>query len=168
MLESKTTMSHPKLTNPCSYVKSIEISSDPNYDLNVTQPISIRRSKKLHELREKLSNYTSMSIQLLEGRDHFSLLVNLQSKYQTSYNHSLYGAWSSSLPVHDVGIEFSFSGNILWLRNLILMPQILGCLSFHMYLFLPNSLYHLCHFTVLFIIGLITWIFLNTSISFLL
>ena len=107
-LEAKTTMSHPKLTNPCSYVKSIEISSDPNYDLNVTQPISIRRSKKLHELREKMSMYTPRSVQLLEGSDDFSFPMNFQNKYQTSYNHALYGAWTSSLLVPDVGTRFFF------------------------------------------------------------
>ena len=57
-----------------------------------------------------MSEYTPRSVQLLEGSDDFSLPVNLQSKYRTSYNHVLYGAWSSSLLVLDVGTEFSFSG----------------------------------------------------------
>ena len=65
MLEAKTTMSHHTLTNPSDYVHSIEILCDPKYDLNFMQPISTRRSKNLHELREKISKYTPMSIHLL-------------------------------------------------------------------------------------------------------
>ena len=52
-----------------------------------------------------------MSIQLLVGSNDFSLPLNLQRKYQTSYNFFLYGAWMSSLPVPDVGTKFSFCGN---------------------------------------------------------
>ena len=48
---------------------------------------------------------------MLKGSNDLSLLVNLQTKYQTFYNRTLYGAWSSSLPVPDVGNEFSFFGN---------------------------------------------------------
>lgn len=48
---------------------------------------------------------------MLEGSDDFSFLVHSQSKYQTCYNYSLYGAWLASLPVLDVSIEFSFCGN---------------------------------------------------------
>ena len=50
-------------------------------------------------------------VQLLEGSDDFPLPIHLQSKYQTSYNHTLYGGWSSSMPVLNVGIEFTFCGN---------------------------------------------------------
>ena len=46
-----------------------------------------------------------------EGSGNFSILVNLQHKYQTSYNYALYGAWPSSLHVPDVGTKFSFCGN---------------------------------------------------------
>ena len=52
-----------------------------------------------------------MSIQLLEGTNDFSLPVNLQMKYQTSNNCALYGTWSSSLLMPDVGTKFSFCGN---------------------------------------------------------
>ena len=58
-----------------------------------------------------MCNYTLMDVQFLEGNDDFFLPMNLQSKYQTSYNLSSYGAWSSSLHVPDVGTDFSFSGN---------------------------------------------------------
>ena len=71
----------------------LKVTSDQKYDMNATQPISIRRSKNLHDLREKLYKYTLRFIQLLEGGDDFSLTVNFQSKYQTSYNRALYGAW---------------------------------------------------------------------------
>ena len=50
-------------------------------------------------------------VQLLEGSDDLSLPSHLQSKYQTYYNHVVYGAWSSYLHVLDVGIQFSFCGN---------------------------------------------------------
>ena len=108
---SQKTMSHPKLTNPSAYVHSTKISCDPKYAMNATQHISTRRSKKLHELREKLSKYTPRPVQLLNSSDGFSLPLNLQSKYQTSYKHALYGAWLSYLPVLDVGTKFSFCGN---------------------------------------------------------
>ena len=49
-LEAKTTMSHPKLTNPSLDVQSTKSSSDPKYDMNATQHIFTRGSKKLHEL----------------------------------------------------------------------------------------------------------------------
>ena len=52
-----------------------------------------------------------MSVQLLEGSDDFSLPVNFQSKYQTSYNRALYGVWSTSLHVPDVGTKLSFCVN---------------------------------------------------------
>ena len=38
-LEAKTTMYNPKLTNPSAYVQSIEIFSDPKYDMNASQHI---------------------------------------------------------------------------------------------------------------------------------
>ena len=55
--------------------------------------------------------YTPNSVQLLEGSDDFPLPIHLQSKYQTSYNHALYGGWPSSMLVLDVGTRFFFCGN---------------------------------------------------------
>ena len=60
MLEAKTTMSHSKLTNPSAYLQSTEIFSDPKYDMNATQSIITRRSKKLHELRENVQVHTKV------------------------------------------------------------------------------------------------------------
>ena len=79
-------MLHPKLKNPYACDQPTKISNDPKYDINGTQKISTRRFKKFHELREKLSKYTPRFVQLLEGSDDFSLPMNLQSKYQTSYD----------------------------------------------------------------------------------
>jgi len=110
-LEAEPIMSHPKLTKPSISVQSTEISSEPKYDMNATQHISTRRSKKLHELISKLSKYTPRSAQLLEGGDDFSLPINLHSRYQTCYSNALYGAWPYSLPMPDVGIELSFCCN---------------------------------------------------------
>ena len=104
-------MFHPKFTNLSPFTESTMSSSEPSYDINTTKKIFTRRSKKLHELREIFSKYTPRSVQLLEDRDDFSLAVNLQSKYQTSYNHALYGTWASSVPILDVGTKFSFCGN---------------------------------------------------------
>ena len=55
--------------------------------------------------------YTEILVQLLEGRDGFSLPIHLQSKYQTIYNHTLYGTWSYSLHMPNVVIEFSYYAN---------------------------------------------------------
>jgi hypothetical protein len=110
-LEARSTKFHPKLTNSSPSVESTKSSSEPKYDINTTQNISTRRSKKLYELREKMSKYTPKFVQLLEGSDDFPLPIHLQSKYQTYYNRSLYGAWSSSMHVPDVGTKFSFCGN---------------------------------------------------------
>jgi len=111
-LEAKSITFPPKLANPSPYVESMEISySDPKYDINTTQNISTRRSKKLYELRAKMSKYTPKYVQLLEGSNDFPLHAHLQSKYQTCYNQSLYGAWPSSMPMHDIRTEFSFCGN---------------------------------------------------------
>lgn len=93
-LEARLAKFDPKLTNLSSFFKSIEISSEPKYDINTTQNIYTRRSKKLYELREKMFKYTPKSIQLLEGSDDFPLLIHLQSKYQTSYNRTLYARLS--------------------------------------------------------------------------
>jgi hypothetical protein len=82
-LEARSTKFHPKLTNMSPSVESMESSSEPKYDINTTQNISTRRSKKLYELREKMSKYTPKSVQLLEGSDDFPLPIHLQSKYQT-------------------------------------------------------------------------------------
>ena len=65
----------------------------------------------MYELREKMSEYTPKSVQVLEDSDDFPLHVHLQTKYQTSYNHALYGGWLSSMPMPNVGIKFSFSCN---------------------------------------------------------
>jgi hypothetical protein len=80
-------------------------------NVDTTENISTRRSKKLYEITVKMSKYTPRSFQLLEGSNEFSLLVHVYSKYQTCYNHTLYGGWPFSLPVPDVGIELSFCGN---------------------------------------------------------
>ena len=55
-LESKTTAFRPKLTNPSALVQSIESSSDIKSNTNASQNISTRRSIKLHDLRENMSN----------------------------------------------------------------------------------------------------------------
>jgi hypothetical protein len=65
----------------------------------------------LYELRKKKSKYTPRFDRLLKGSNDFTLLVHLQSKYQTHYNHALYGAWPSSVPVLDVVEQLSFCGN---------------------------------------------------------
>ena len=65
----------------------------------------------MYELREKMSKYTPKSFQVLEGSDDFPLPVHLQSKYQTSYNHTLYGGFPFSMLVLDVGTKFLFCGN---------------------------------------------------------
>ena len=63
-------------------------------------------------MREKMSKYTPKSVQLLEGSNDFPLPIHLQSKYQTCYDHALYGAWKFFIPMPNVGsIEFSFFGN---------------------------------------------------------
>ena len=105
-------MFRPKSNDPSPSIESTKSSySDPKYDINTTQNISTRRSKKLYELREKMSKYTPKSIQLLEGSDEFPRPIHLQSKYQTCYNWALYGAWASSMHVPDVGTKFYFCGN---------------------------------------------------------
>ena len=104
-------MFHPKLANPSTLVESTKSSSDPKYDINTTQNICTRISKKLYELREKMSKYTPKLVQLLEGSNDFPHPIHMQSKYQTSYNHALYGGWPSYMLVLDVGTEFSFCGN---------------------------------------------------------
>ena len=109
--ELRSTMFHPKSTNMSPSIESIESSGVPKYDINTTQNIYTRRSKKLYELREKMFKYTPQSVQLLEGSDEFPLPIHLQSKFQTSYNHALYGGWLSFMPVFDVGVGFSFCGN---------------------------------------------------------
>ena len=58
-----------------------------------------------------MSKYTPKSVQLLEGSEDFPLPIHLQSKYQTSYNHTLNGGCLSSILVPYVGTEFSFCGN---------------------------------------------------------
>ena len=58
-----------------------------------------------------MSQYMPKSIQLLKGSDNFPLPIHLQIKYQIDYNCTLYGAWSSSMHVLNVGTKFVFSGN---------------------------------------------------------
>ena len=65
----------------------------------------------MYELRAKISKYTPKSVQLLEGSNDFLIPIHLQSKYQTCYNYTLYGARSSSMHVPDIGPKFSFCGN---------------------------------------------------------
>lgn len=71
----------------------------------------------MYELRQKTSKYKPKLVQLLEGTDDFPLSIHLQSKYQTSYNHALYGGWSSSMHVPDIGTKFSFYGNSYMISN---------------------------------------------------
>ena len=59
-LEVISTKFHPKLTNPCPFFESTKSSSETKYDINTTQNICARRSKKLYELRKKcLSTHLS-------------------------------------------------------------------------------------------------------------
>jgi hypothetical protein len=109
--EAKSTKFHPKLAKPSPYVKSIERSSEPKYDINTTQNISTRKSKKLYELREKMSKHRPKYVQLLQGSNDISLLIHLQSKYQIYYNRGLYGAWPSFMPMPNVGTTLSFCSN---------------------------------------------------------
>jgi hypothetical protein len=53
----------------------------------------------------------------LEDNDEFPPPIHLQSKYQTCYNQALYGAWSSSMHVLDVGTKFPFSDNSYMISN---------------------------------------------------
>jgi hypothetical protein len=46
-LEAKSTNFHPKLTNPSPFVESTKSSSEPKYDINTTQNIYTRISKKV-------------------------------------------------------------------------------------------------------------------------
>jgi len=62
-------------------------------------------------MRETIFTYTKRLIRLLEGRNDFSLLVHLKCTYQTCYNHVFHGVFLSSLPIPNVGNEFSFCGN---------------------------------------------------------
>ena len=55
-----------------------------------------------------MSKFTPKLVQLLEGTDDFPLPINLQSKYQTYYSCTLYGALSSSMPLPDVETKFHF------------------------------------------------------------
>jgi hypothetical protein len=86
-----------------------------------------------------MSKFTPKSIQLLEGSDDFHLPIHLQSKCQTYYNQALYGARPSSMPVLDVGTKLSFCGNSYMISKSKINVAIFSCLSFHMYLFLPNN-----------------------------
>ena len=52
-LEERSTKFPPKFTNPSPSIESIESFSEPKYDINTTQNIYTRRSKKLYELRAK-------------------------------------------------------------------------------------------------------------------
>jgi hypothetical protein len=111
-LEARSTTFHPKFPNLSPSVGSMESSySEPKYDINTTQNITTMRSKKLYELKAKMSKYTPKFVQLLEGSDDLPLPIHLQSKYQTCYNRAFYDAWPSSMLVPDVGTKFSFCGN---------------------------------------------------------
>ena len=65
----------------------------------------------MYELREKMSKYTPRVVQFLKGSDDFPLPIHVQSKYQTSYNCTLYGGWPSSMLVPNFGPKFSFCGD---------------------------------------------------------
>jgi hypothetical protein len=149
----------PKLANTSpSFVESIEIFySEPKYDKNTTQKIITSRPKNLYELKAKMSKYTPNFVQLLEGGNNFPLPIHLQIKYQTYYNRASYGICSSCVHMPDVGTKFSFFGNSYMIsKSKIDVANPGCCLSFYMYLFLPNNQWHLCHFVVMFIAGLIS------------
>jgi hypothetical protein len=57
-LESKSTKFHPKLAKPFPYIEPMESSSERKYNINTTQNISTKRSKKNYDLIEKMSKYT--------------------------------------------------------------------------------------------------------------
>jgi hypothetical protein len=62
-LEVRSTMFHPKLAKPSPSIDSMDIFyNETKYDINTTQNITTMRSKKLYELREKISKYTPKSI----------------------------------------------------------------------------------------------------------
>ena len=65
----------------------------------------------MYVLTTKMPKYTPKLVQFMEGSDDFPLPIHLQSKYPTSYHCALYGGWSFSMPVPDVGNKFLFCGN---------------------------------------------------------
>ena len=83
---------------------------------------------------------------MLDGIDDFSLPMHLQSKYQTYYNHTLYGAWISSLPMPDVGTRFSFSDNIFMNAKLRIAVATLGLFILSHVLVPPKQLVALIPF----------------------
>jgi hypothetical protein len=148
-LEARPPMFHPKLANSSPSVDSIESSySEPKYDINTTQNITTRRSKKLYELREKISKYTPKFVQLLEGSDDFPLPIHLQSKYQPCYNQALYGVWSSSMHVPDVVTKFSFCGNSYMISKSKIYVEKLGLFVLSHVSFPPKQLVALMPFCV--------------------
>ena len=76
----------------------------------------------MYELRAKMSKYTPNLVQLLEGSDEFYLPLHLQSKYQTSCNHALYGVCPSSLHVPNVGNEIGIANLELFILSHVIVP----------------------------------------------
>ena len=110
-LEAISIKFHPNLKKPSICVELNESYHEIKYDFNTTQNISMKRSKNLYEVREKISKYTPRLVQLFEVSDDLPLPVHLQSKYQKWYNHVLYGDWPYSMHVPNVGTKPSFFGN---------------------------------------------------------
>jgi hypothetical protein len=76
-----TTFRHKLVDLPPSIESTKSSYIDPKYDINTTQNITTRRSKKVYERRVKKSKYTPKFVQLLEGSVDFPLPIHLQSKY---------------------------------------------------------------------------------------
>ena len=94
------------------------------------------RGQNLYDPTTIMSKYTTRLAQLLECSNNVSLLVQIQNKYQTCYNSTLYFSWLPSLLVP----KLYFCGN----SCMISMSKIgsinqLDCLSFHMFSVLSNN-----------------------------
>jgi hypothetical protein len=88
-LEARSTKFCSQLANPSFSIESMESSSEPKYDINTTQNISTSRSKKLYEIRAKMSKYTRNYVELLEGSDDFPLPIDpkrIQRRLRTAQN----------------------------------------------------------------------------------
>ena len=111
--------------------------------------------------------YRQRSIELLEGNNiDFSLPIHMQIKHQTSYNCIVYGIWSSSLLIPNVGTEFSCCGKNYMITKSKIDAANIGLFFVSHVFFLPTQSVELIPFCGHIYCHSYTWILLNTNIVF--
>jgi hypothetical protein len=107
-LEAKSIMFHPKLTNISPSIGSTKCSSETKCDINITQNISTRRSKKCYELTpiSPSTHQVRFNCWRVTMTSLFLSICKVNAKYVTTTLCMMLGHLPYSFPM--LGLNYPF------------------------------------------------------------